>query len=506
MVAMSAPAWPPDAAAPTAAGTPDAEPDLVATSDAGPAALRGSVLLGGGYAVTIALSLISAPLLIRHLGIADFGRYATVVALVTVLNALTDAGLFNIALREWSSGIGEDRARLMRGLLGIRLRLSAGAVAIGVGFAVVAGYTTAMVLGTLVAGAAMMLTATTNILTVSLQGELRFGWITVINVVRQVVAVALVVALVLSGAGLFPLLASAFPASLVAMGLAAWLVRRHMPLVPRLRDAEWWPLVRDTLPYAAAIAVNTLYFRLTIIVMSIIAVSRQTGYFATSFRVTEVLIGVPSLAIGAAFPILSRSARTDPDRFGYATERVVELAITAGLGLGLVVALSAPVVIDVLAGPSAAPAASVLQIQAIALAATFLTTAGGYVLLSLRRHMTLLVANGGALLANLVLTLILVRTDQAHGGAIAGVLAESALALALLVVMMRAGVARIRLVNLIALGIAGLAGAAPLLVPGVYPLVRMVAGVTIYVTVLALFRRFPPELRHALHRRRRELA
>jgi O-antigen/teichoic acid export membrane protein len=503
---------PPTPTGPPTSGAPDLHTldqekvDLVGSEAAGPAALRGSVLLGGGYATTIALSLISAPLLIRHLGIADFGRYATVVALVTILNALTDAGLFNIALREWSATAGADRTRLMRGLLGIRLQLSAGGVAIGVGFAVVAGYTTAMVLGTLVAGAAMMLTATTNILTVSLQGELRFGWITVINVVRQVVAVALVVALVLSGAGLFPLLASAFPAGLAALGLAAWLVRRDMPLVPRLRDAEWWPLVRDTLPYAAAIAVNTLYFRLTIVVMSIIAVLQQTGYFATSFRVTEVLIGVPSLAIGAAFPILSRSARTDPVRFGYATERVVELAITAGIGLGLVVALSAPVLIDVLAGPSAAPAAPVLQIQAIALTATFLTTAGGFVLLSLRRHMTLLVANGGALLANLVLTLLLVPTDQAQGGAIAGVLAESALSLSLLVVMMRAGVARIRVINLMALAIAGLAGATPLLVPGVYPLLRLVAGMTIYVAVLAAFRRLPPELGHAFARRGRELA
>ena len=87
--------------------------DLVGSEAAGPAALRGSALLGGGYAATIALSLISAPLLIRHLGISDFGRYTTVLALVTVVNGLTDAGLMNIALREWASRTGEDRARFI---------------------------------------------------------------------------------------------------------------------------------------------------------------------------------------------------------------------------------------------------------------------------------------------------------------------------------------------------------------------------------------------------------
>ena len=103
---MNPPSTPTDAPAESrldALALDQAEVDLVASEAAGPAALRGSVLLGGGYAATIGLSLISAPLLIRHLGISDFGRYTTVLALVTVVNGLTDAGLMNIALREWAS-------------------------------------------------------------------------------------------------------------------------------------------------------------------------------------------------------------------------------------------------------------------------------------------------------------------------------------------------------------------------------------------------------------------
>ncbi|MHB1567562.1 MAG: lipopolysaccharide biosynthesis protein [Solirubrobacteraceae bacterium] len=506
---MNPPPTPTDATAdepPDAVALDQAEVDLIGSEAAGPAALRGSVLLGGGYAATIALSLISAPILIRHLGIANFGRYATVLALVTILSGLTDAGLFNIALREWSSRPVPERRRLMRGLLGVRLELSFAGLVAGVLFALVAGYDRAMVVGTIVYGAATALTAVTNILTVPLQGELRFGWITTINVARQAVAVALLVPLALSGAGLLPLLASAFPAGLIALLLAAMLVRRDMPLVPRLRGGEQWPLVRDTLSYAAAIAVNTLYFRITIIVMSLVAASQQTGYFATSFRVTEVLIGVPSLAIGAAFPILSRSVHNDRARFAFAAERIVELASIAGTALAVAVALSAPFVISVLAGPAGRPAVPVLQIQSIALLATFLTTAGGFVLLSLRRHRALLVTNCVALLTNLLLTLVLVHADQAQGGAIAGVIAESGLAITLLVLMIRAGVVRIRASRLAATSIAGLAAALPLIVPGLDPLLRLLLGLTVYVAVLGLFGLIPPEVRHALRRRQRKLA
>jgi O-antigen/teichoic acid export membrane protein len=479
---MNRPSTPTDAPAegpPDALALDQAEVDLVGSEAAGPAALRGSVLLGGGYAATIGLSLISAPLLIRHLGISEFGRYTTVLALVTVVNGLTDAGLMNIALREWASRTGEDRARFMRSLLGIRLELSAAGVVVGVLFA---------------------------LLTASLQGELRFGWVTVINLVRQVVAVALLVALVLTGAGLLPLLASTSVAGIAALALAAVLVRGRMPLRPRLRDTRWWPLVRDTLPYAAAIAVNTFYFRITIVVMSLVAAAEQTGYFATSFRVIEVLIGVPALAIGAAFPILSRSARSDHDRFAYATARVVDLSVIAGVGLALGVALSAPWVVRVLAGPTGAPAGPVLQIQAIALAATFLTMACGFIFLSLRRHTLLLVANGGALLANVVLTLVLVKADQAQGGAIAAAVAESLLAVGLLIALLRADVSRIRVPALLTVVLAGLAGASPLLVSHVHPLVRTLAGVVIYVAALAVCKRIPPEIRHVFQRGRAEPA
>jgi O-antigen/teichoic acid export membrane protein len=275
-----------------------------------------------------------------------------------------------------------------------------------------------------------------------------------------------------------------------------------MPLSPRLRDAERWPLLRDTLPYAAAIAVNTIYFRVTIVVMSLIASAQQTGYFATSFRVIEVLVGIPALAIGTAFPILTRAAGEDSDRFAHATERILELALIAGAGLMLAVVLGAPFVVDVLAGARGAPAAPVLQIQGLALVATFLAAATGYPLLSLRRHVALLIANGGALAANVVLTLVLVPIDHARGAAIAAVIAESCLAIGLLAMLLRAGRCRLRIASLAAVTIAGLAGAAPLLAAGVHPVLRALAGLAIYTAVLALLGRLPPELAHAFERRR----
>ena len=57
------------------------------------------------------LALASTPLLIRHLGFEDFGRYVAVMSLVTIIAGFTEGGLNTIALREYAARAGADRAR-----------------------------------------------------------------------------------------------------------------------------------------------------------------------------------------------------------------------------------------------------------------------------------------------------------------------------------------------------------------------------------------------------------
>jgi O-antigen/teichoic acid export membrane protein len=473
--------------------------DLLDSPQAGPAALRGSALRSAGYVGGLLLTLASAPLLIRHLGQADFGRYVAIQSIVTVVAGLTEGGLNAIALREYATLAGGQRRRLLADVLGLRMALSVAAVIVAVLFAAVAGYGSTLVLGTLLAGAGMVLQVTQSLLSVSLQGALRFGWVTVIDLVRQAVTVAAIVALVLGDAAVLAFLAVGIPAGAAALGLTMLLVRKDMPLWPALHVSAWWPLLRDTIPYAVAIALNSVYFRVTIVVMSLTAAELETGYFSTSFRVVEVLLGVPILVVGAAFPILARAVRDDRDRFRYATERLFELGVLAGTLIALTLGLSATFVVNVLGGAEAAPAASVLRIQGVAMVATFVAVACGYPLLSLRRHRDLLIANGTALAASIVLTLALVPPFQARGAAAAAVLAELALAAAATGLLRRADPQLSLPIGIVPVaGFAAAAGVGSALLVGIHPLVQTAVGAAAFVSVVAALGRFPPEVRDAL--------
>ena len=459
----------------------------------------------GAYVGSILLSLLSVPLLVRHLGISAFGGYATVLSLVTIVGGLTEAGLNAIAVREYTVLPAERRPALMANLLGIRIALGLAGVAVAVAFAAVAGYEGALILGTALAGVGMVLILSQSLLTVPLQVELRQGWVAVLELLRQFIAVALILILVVAGSGVEAFLAVTIPAGAVALVVTAILVRRRAALRPAFHVGTWWPLVRDSIPYALAIALNAMYLRVALVVMSIVlGTGLQTGYFATSFRILETLIGIPALVIGTAFPILARAVRDDSDRYAAATGRIFELGVIVGAWMAMCVVITAPLAIRLIGGAEDEPAVPVLRIQAFALVATFVIVACGYPLLAERRYREVLLANVVGLVASLALTLALVPSFEAEGAAVATVAAEFALAAASAVLLSRsqhgvrlpwAGVPRVLVAGAAALG-AGLLLPLPVLA-------QAVVATAVFGVALVVVGRFPPELRTALVSRRR---
>src|SRR4051794_4941107 len=234
--------------------------DLLATPDAGPAAIRGGGLRVAGFLVSLVLQVVAGALLFRHLGVADTGRYVTVVALVAIVGGLSDAGLTAIGVRELSVRDPAERASLARNLHGMRIVLTLAGLACAVAFGLIAGYEGVMIAGTLLAGVGMLFASIQATLSISLMSRLKMGWVTSADMLRQSVQGALLLAGGAPGAGLLVFLATPIPASLAALLLTAVLVRRHIPLMPAFHPHVWRELLRDVLPYPVAGAAAVGFF------------------------------------------------------------------------------------------------------------------------------------------------------------------------------------------------------------------------------------------------------
>jgi len=479
------------------------QPDIIDTAAAGGAALRGGVLRTGGFVGGLVLSLASAPLLVRHLGDAGFGEYSAVIAVVLIIAGLTEGGVNTIALRELAAVTERDaRNRVMGDLLGLRVALSVVGVGAAVGFSALAGYGADLVTGTLLASLGMVATVTQTLVATALQSRLRFGWAALIELLRQAVVTGMIVALVLADAGIVAFLATGVPAGLAALALTALLVRGDTTLKPAFHPGRWIPLLRDTFVFALAVAVNSLYLRLTLVLMTLVATATETGYFAISFRIIEVLVGVPVLLVGAAFPIVSRAARLDRERFESATRRLFELCVLLGTLLSLGLLLVAPFAIEVLVGTRDHPSVPVLRIQSAALLASFVACAAIYPLLGVRRHRAVLIANLASLVVAAAMVFALVPALGAEGAALGAVVADCTLAITATVLLARRGGPSLPLGVLPVALVAALCGYAAGSLAGIHPVVEAVVGCVAFVGVLALFGRIPPEAREVLRRSR----
>lgn len=465
--------------------------DVLDSPEAGSTVVRGGALRIVGYTVGTLVTVGSAAALFRHLGVADAGRYVTVMSLMAVVQGLTDAGLTAIGVREYAVRTDADRRAFMRHLLGVRLTLTVLGVAAAVLFTVLAGYSQTLVIGTALAGVGTVLVAMQSALTVPLNARLRFGWVTALDLMRQVATAAAILILVALDANLLPFLAVTVPAGLLVFVVNAIVVRGDAPVVPSRDTREWMKLLRDAIAFGAATAIAAIYFRLTIVLMSLISTPTQTGYFGASFRIVDVLLVIPQLVVLTAFPIFARAAASDSARLAYGVQRVFDAMVCLGGMVAVALLLGAPIAIAIVAGPAFDGAIPVLRLQGIALIASFAAAVLGYALLSLRMHRQVLAASAAALVVNVAATFALAPSHGAQGGALATILGEVALAATGLVMLGGTGI-RPPLGVVAKVGLA--AGLAALFLLSPLPaLAQLALGSVVYVVALLLMRAVPEE-------------
>jgi O-antigen/teichoic acid export membrane protein len=179
------------------------------------------------------------------------------------------------------------------------------------------------------------------------------------------------------------------------------------------------------------------------------------------------------------------------------------VAVITGAATALVLAVAAPFVIDVVAGPRFAPAADVLTLHAAALGLAFVTAVFMYGLLSIGAYRDVLRVNLAAFAIALAGTAILARDFGARGAAVAAVVTETVLVgvYGWTLVRRLPGLSLSTSIPsrvLVALGIS-VAACVPLGLPSV---ARAAFAGVMFVAVAGALRAFPPEMTIALRGRR----
>lgn len=486
-------------AAPSPAPVAD---ERLAAGEAGGRVIRGGSLRVAGTLAGVLAGTVSAPLVVRHLGVADYGRYLTVTSVIFIVTALTEGGLGNVAVRLFSVGDASQRRAIVANLTGLRLALGALGALGAVGFGLLAGYEHILVVGLALGAAGYIVSGIQGSYSVALSGRLRLPALAGIDMLRSLVTAALLVALVIAGSGLTGFYLVAVVVQALALIVTGVLVRGEVPLLPAFRRVHWVELARETALYALAATLGAIYFQVALIAMSLLDPGSQTGYYAIAFRIVEIVNGIPWLLAASVLPVLAVAASNDRPRLRYVARRVFEGAVIAGGWVAIVLVIGAGFGIQIIAGAKGQPSVSVLRIMGIGVTATYVVASWGFVLVALRAYRALVIANVGALALAVVLSVVLIPALHANGGAITTAIVELSLASAYTVLVYRHGVhpaARFlgcfTLALVLGLGVGALALA-------VHAILGAALGSAVYFGVLWLLRAIPSELLDALPWRR----
>jgi O-antigen/teichoic acid export membrane protein len=379
--------------------------------------------LVAGRMLTLLAGIGATALASRYLGLEGFGALTLGMAIVSLVALLTDLGMSTMAAREIAREPERER-EIIGNVRSLGLAFSVGAALLLVGVAEVAYSGNGDVRRAILVLSLQLLTAPfVGAARAHFQASQRGPLIAIGDVALAVAMFG--GSLIAYEADLgFTAMVGAVAAGYVAQALT---MTALMPSALRLawvaRGDTWGLLLRISLPLGATMIVNYLYFRLDVVLLSILKGEDDVAVYGLAYRVLEGLMVLPAYFMLALFPEIARltGQRERVDGIVNAALGVME---AIALPLVLVFAMFADDVIRVIAGDDFSDAAWVLRILTVALGVSYLSGVYGNALPALGRQNQLFRWSLVVLGANLVVNLALIPPFGVVGAAIAVVLSE----------------------------------------------------------------------------------
>ena len=454
-------------------------------------ALNTALLVGGRLAVSLS-GLVGTIVATRYLGVYRFGELQTAVTFAALFAVLTDAGVWTIAAREVAQR-PEDEQRILStaAAIGVVLGLGTAALMLIGTFALYPGADRHFVrIGILLLALPVLLTSplgTSSTWLVARQSAVPGALAGLAAGTGFLIALTVVIQADLGFTGIVV-------AYLVSALLNAFVpilyVGRQISLRPRW-DAELGAkLIRRAIPQGFVVAITAIYFRVDVVLISVLSNDREVALYGVSFRVLEFLLLVPVMMSITIFPELARAA-AGSERLRRLMQGMFSAVLVVAVPMLCIGVGFAPEIVRIAGGREFDDGEDVLRLLIVAVAFSFEAGVFFSALVALDEQGRLARRMLVVLTFNVALNAVFVGRFGAAGASVALVLSEIA-SLALAWQLFEETGQRIRPQRLGRLALAGVACAAVAgvfrlctSVPAGHPIIVVVTGTAACLVVFA---------------------
>lgn len=371
-----------------------------------------------------AATILTLRLAAARFGAARWGEVVTAIALVGLVTALVDGGLFTIATRELARP-DPDGSPLLAAVTGrLLIGLAAAPLLLAVVWALypdsaAVRYGVAALLPRVALDGCRQAASAVY---VGLGMSRRRGILEAATAIPGLAAAVLASVLDLSVIGFLSTTAAG------EVVVAVFALRLAWRLLPTRRSAlrvALRTILATAAPLAAVAAINVIYLRADSILLSLLRPSAEVGRYGVAYSVMSFVMAIPSFFMLAMLP---RIMHASSDERSALARRAVDQMTAVGVPVVVGLAVLSKPLLRVLAGPEFAAAAEPLSILMIAAGLSFLSAVFGNLLIALDRQRQMLPVAMAVATVNLVANLLLIPRFGASGAA-AGMAVSEALAL-----------------------------------------------------------------------------
>lgn len=336
-----------------------------------------------GKALTISFALIGFGLMARYLGQEGFGYFSTIYAFLAIFGILVDLGL-QMTTTKLISDPKEDEGQILSNALTIRLIASI--IFLGLAPLVVLffPYPTIIKVGVALASLGFIFHSLTSTLTSFFQKHLIIYKIVIAETVAKIIYLGIIILAIYLNRGLLGIITAVILDSFFALAILIYFALKQISLKPSFDFKVWHKILKTTWPIALTIALNLIYFKGDIFIMSLIRSQSEVGLYGAPYKILEVLINITYLFLGLILPLLATAI---------AIKNFEKLKIIIQSTFDFLIILTIPMIVGgyflgrelmiLMAGSEFAISGDIIKILLLATGAIFMAALFGYVVVAL---------------------------------------------------------------------------------------------------------------------------
>jgi O-antigen/teichoic acid export membrane protein len=198
-----------------------------------------------------------------------------------------------------------------------------------------------------------------------------------------------------------------------------WYVVTIRTVRPRFAVAGWYDVLRRGYHYGISMTLNAFYFRLGVVLLSVLRDHAEVGIFAAAYKLLELGFKIPTLAIRVVAPKLFADSKNDPRKFRWEVDMLIRVTIALSALMAAVLFTVGPSIVVLVFGPAFEASGRLVQVIGVALALKTVALIAQTVLSTADEHIYRARADVITAVAGVVIAVPLIISSGAVGAAIA---------------------------------------------------------------------------------------